>query len=968
MRELDRGLLMRLVERDNDLRMLADAFAGQGDGDGSLALISGAPATGKTALLQEFAEQVREVGAVFLEAIASRTEQGQPLGVIAQLFHGMELPAETTEHVARLIDEGVHSAARAGSPEHPPTGTPPHVLRGLCNLILHLAENRQVIIGIDDVHYADPFSLECLLYLVRRMRTTRLLIILSQCDRRVQGHYLQFRAELSRQPHCRTIRLGLLSEQGVAGLLETTYGRSAALRLAPTFHALSGGNPLLVHALLDDHLPTSVAEGSVSSEVPLGDAFTQAVTACLYRCGSETMQVARALNLLGEEVAPAALAEVLDLDPESVGRAVGTLTAVGLLTGGRFRHDAVRSAISDTITAADRAATHRRAARVLHDHGASVTVLAQHLLGADQVDEPWVVPVLEDAAQEALQHGAIGRALEFLRRAHDLATNDEQRAALKAALVRAEWRVSPSAAARHLPELILHAQEGRLSWQDVSALIGHLIWHGRLDEVVGLLTVLERRPAQGTPGDEAQVGLETLRLWVCCLFPEHLGALRPDWSVPQPAGLVSFRALGQLRAADVLTDALDGDIDDNTVVAAEQVLQGAQWSNTPMASTFAAVAALIFAGELDKAALWCDALIMTPANRHALAQQALLWAIRGAIEVRQGRMAAAETSARTALNLISPQDWGMFIGLPVTIMLVATTALGKYLEAARYLAMPVPEVLLRTPLGLHYMQARGRCKLATDNGQAALGDFEMCGELMVKWGLDLPILVPWRTDAARALLAMGRRRQARGLVHEQLARLTSEHAQVRGVSLGVLAAASDPVDRLPLLKDAVATLDRCGDRWELARALAALSQAHQMLGQRAEAAETAARARRLAEECGVPEEQLSPIHIPPPEMASDVSLEEEEDDLGGGHSPEELSGAERRVADLAARGHTNRQIASILFITVSTVEQHLTRVYRKLNVNRRSDLPGRLRTGAEEPELAAHCAGPGEHATGRPEG
>ena len=55
-----------------------------------------------------------------------------------------------------------------------------------------------------------------------------------------------------------------------------------------------------------------------------------------------------------------------------------------------------------------------------------------------------------------------------------------------------------------------------------------------------------------------------------------------------------------------------------------------------------------------------------------------------------------------------------------------------------------------------------------------------------------------------------------------------------------------------------------------------------------------------------------------------------------------LSEAERRVAALAARGHTNRQIAGMLYITVSTVEQHLTRVYRKLDVKRRSELPARL--------------------------
>jgi len=52
-----------------------------------------------------------------------------------------------------------------------------------------------------------------------------------------------------------------------------------------------------------------------------------------------------------------------------------------------------------------------------------------------------------------------------------------------------------------------------------------------------------------------------------------------------------------------------------------------------------------------------------------------------------------------------------------------------------------------------------------------------------------------------------------------------------------------------------------------------------------------------------------------------------------------LSEAERRVAALAVQGYTNRDIASRLHLTVSTVEQHLTRTYRKLQVNRRRDLP-----------------------------
>jgi DNA-binding CsgD family transcriptional regulator len=58
---------------------------------------------------------------------------------------------------------------------------------------------------------------------------------------------------------------------------------------------------------------------------------------------------------------------------------------------------------------------------------------------------------------------------------------------------------------------------------------------------------------------------------------------------------------------------------------------------------------------------------------------------------------------------------------------------------------------------------------------------------------------------------------------------------------------------------------------------------------------------------------------------------------------EALTGSERRVAELAATGCTNRQIAQLLFVTERTVEVHLTSAYRKLGIRSRRDLPPTLR-------------------------
>ncbi|HET6151440.1 MAG TPA: helix-turn-helix transcriptional regulator, partial [Marmoricola sp.] len=83
------------------------------------------------------------------------------------------------------------------------------------------------------------------------------------------------------------------------------------------------------------------------------------------------------------------------------------------------------------------------------------------------------------------------------------------------------------------------------------------------------------------------------------------------------------------------------------------------------------------------------------------------------------------------------------------------------------------------------------------------------------------------------------------------------------------------------------------------------------------------------------------LEVSPPAPLEDVAEAGPRCPFEFGGQPEDganLTDAEQRVASLAAAGNTNRQIAERLFITVSTVEQHLTKIYRKLNVRSRSGL------------------------------
>ncbi|NUT95097.1 MAG: helix-turn-helix transcriptional regulator, partial [Saccharothrix sp.] len=148
----------------------------------------------------------------------------------------------------------------------------------------------------------------------------------------------------------------------------------------------------------------------------------------------------------------------------------------------------------------------------------------------------------------------------------------------------------------------------------------------------------------------------------------------------------------------------------------------------------------------------------------------------------------------------------------------------------------------------------------------------------------------------------------------------------------LLAATAPARDRVALLTEAREVLDACGAKLELARVLHDLAQAHQAEGDTERARIVERRAWQLARQCGA---ELSPPRLV---LAADTRTP---DPAGV------LSDAELRVSALAARGLTNREIAERLYVTVSTVEQHLTKAYRKLNVTGRDALPPRLTPIAE---------------------
>jgi DNA-binding CsgD family transcriptional regulator len=143
------------------------------------------------------------------------------------------------------------------------------------------------------------------------------------------------------------------------------------------------------------------------------------------------------------------------------------------------------------------------------------------------------------------------------------------------------------------------------------------------------------------------------------------------------------------------------------------------------------------------------------------------------------------------------------------------------------------------------------------------------------------------------------------------------------------------------LRDSVAVLRDSPAQLELARSLAELGAALRRGNQRGEAREQLREAAELAQRCGA-ERLEEKVH----EELRIAGARPRRRALSGADS---LTPGERRVASAAAGGATNREIAQDLFVSLRTVEMHLTNAYRKLDISSRSELAGAI----DEPEASA---------------
>jgi tetratricopeptide (TPR) repeat protein len=910
-----------LPERARQREFLDQRFADSLRKSAQVVLVSGAAGSGKTHLLHSFGEQAGARGAQVLSALGTEAERDLPLGVLGQLLARFPEPGMSPDPPAAQTAEGRMTTRD---------------MERLVQRISLAATERAVVICVDDIQYADAASLEFLQYLMLRIRSAELMLVFSESEH--QPDYApSFRVSLLRHPQFHRIRLDLLTRIEMRRLLDERLGPGPAAELSKKWWAMSGGNLLLVRALMDDHITAAGESGR-----PVGSAsYGQAVLACLHSGTAEMRDAARALAVLGDAGSPA-FGRLSGTDPDAMARGAGQLAAVGLVDHGWFRHPAIGTVVLSELSDDERRRLHHDAARLLYDSGAPVTDVAGQLVAAEYTDAGWAPEILRMAAKQALGEDRHQPAVTYLNLALRACRDTGERAATRAVLALAERRLNPAFMVRHLTSLIEAVRLGLLSPQCCAGLVRAALRHGRRDDA---LTVLEALREQVCDGDiEAAAQLRVLSSWIRVQRPGMPVRVAP----PKDDSAIDLLAPGQ-RAADVLLEVLTRGGSERAVEHAEQILQSAYLDDSTIETIESALLSLIYSDRCEQAAQICDALLAEAAVRRVPMWRAVLAAARAEIAFRLGDLRQAETHGQMALGHISHRGWGVDAGWPVATVVLAQTAMGRFDAAEDMLAIPMLDALFETRAGLHYLYARGVFRQGRNHLDSALADFLACGDLAMRWGLDVPGLVPWRSAAASVLLRLGNAARARALMEEQLTRSRPRHPRSRGMTLRVYASAGEPQRRPALLREAVEALGVCGDQLELARALAELGLSYRELGEPTRARTLLDQASQLADRCAAKPMRRRLIRVrrgtanEPRPVLKPKSVPAGE--------PEHftmLTGAEGRVAQLAALGYSNREIADKLFVTVSTVEQHLTRVYRKLRVNRRTDLPMVLQPTAVE--------------------
>jgi class 3 adenylate cyclase len=427
-----------LVRRDEQLAVLEDALLEARRGRGRLVVLAGEAGIGKTRLAGELAQQARRLGMAVLSGSCSEAELSLPYLPFVEAI-GNYLGDEDAGAIAeRLGPAGAElgqlfpqfGGGRAAELSSDPGQAKLRLYESIVSLLAIPAQDRTLLLILEDVHWADDSSRHLLDHIARRLAALRALVLVTyRSDELHRRHpFLPTVRAWRRSGLAEVVDLDPLPEPGVAEMIARMTGTEAVdPELLELMYERTEGNPFVLEEMLSD-----AAEGLEPGErwsrdalerVGIPETVRDTILQRVARLDPEHVATLEAAAVLGRSFDYPTLFAVSEADRAVVHSALETAVAQLLVEehragGGRyqFRHALTQEAIYDDIVTPRRQAMHSRAADVLGRGGSTRPVdLAHHLLGAGRFEE--AVPIYLQSAEEAEHAVAYREAAALLERA-----------------------------------------------------------------------------------------------------------------------------------------------------------------------------------------------------------------------------------------------------------------------------------------------------------------------------------------------------------------------------------------------------------------------------------------------------------------------------------------------------------------------------------------------------------------------
>ncbi|TYB38016.1 helix-turn-helix transcriptional regulator [Actinomadura chibensis] len=955
-----------LVGRRDALEEIGRVLDAAQDGYGFLAVV-GEPGAGKTRLLNELADAATARKLTYVAGRAAEFEQEMPFGAVVDALddHLEEHTPDLSPAALRLL--GTVFPALADLTDHPPAAASPD--SGVARYQLHrtvrhaleeLADPHGLVLILDDLHWADDATIELLDHLVRHPPRARVLI--SVAYRPAQASPRLAALVDAAGPQGVRVTVDPLTQSEVEEFLGPEVSRA---RCEALFKA-SGGNPFYLEALSkmgEGGMPAGAGPDrqgwgrGVANLTELPPAVRAALQVELSALPPEALRMARGAAVAADVFEPALAAVAAEMEQGAALTALDVLTGHDVVRpapGGRFRfrHPLVRHVAYASTAAGWRIAAHSRVSSRLAELGAPAAVRAHHVVRSARFGDREAIRTLVEAAR-VVAYQAPGTAAYWLEAALELMPDGTDPAADGAYPDRVELLLELA----HVQTVSGHAEAGR---ETARTLLGLLPLDDtvRRARAVVLCAIVERQV--GRIHEARALVLDELRRITDRQTPEAV-LLRirlvndrmqridtrgsqavldtipdsgPGWGPGLTAAVVAMRPMVSYGRGAV-EEAI------GYATKADQLFSAA--ADTDFADCLDSFAWLIFAesflGMYDSALRHAERLVSITRKTGQTYTLGYMLAGQSRILASVGRMAEAAAVADEAAAVGRELRSQEVLAYGLIQQCLTASWMGDHDRALRAGEEAVANDTGSGEWWTH-MTHVARALAMVNAGRTAEGAEALiaaCGDGTLGLDFDTLVICAETLASVRAAEDAPPPDGRDAAYWADIADAIANPALPGDVGLARLARAhalraADPAASAACAAEAAELLAKTGRRPDAGRAELAAGLAHAAAGDRAAARERVRAAAEIFEACGmrgllaqtVREQRRLGVRVPPPGGSRAKTVRQE--------MPFGLSPREYEIAQLVAEGCSNQQIAERLYLSVRTVETHLSRVFAKIGV------------------------------------